>query len=109
MLGRAALALLPIVAWQSYVFSVTRSKEYRQPAYAYQRAAYQYYNVSYAENILLIDSFRPELGRAGAGALAWRLATNAMGVVPVLGEMTSTKTGYWEQLLNRVQHRLLGT
>ena len=109
MLGRAALALLPIIAWQSYVFSVTRSKEYRQPAYAYQRAAYQYYNVSYAENILLIDSFRPELGRAGAGALAARLATNAVGVVPVLGEMTSTETGYWVQLLNRVQHRLLGT
>lgn len=108
MLGRAALALLPIIAWQSYVFSVTRSEEYRQPAYAYQRAAYQYYNVSYAENILLIDSFRPELGRAGAGALAWRLATNAVGVVPVLGEMISAKTGYWVQLLNRVQHRLLG-
>ncbi len=109
MLARTALALLPIVAWQSYVFSVTRSKEYRQPAYAYQRAAYQYYNVSYAENILLIDSFRPELGRAGAGALAARLATNVVGIVPVFGEMISTKTGYWVQLLNRVQHHLLGT
>ena len=42
---------------------VRASDEYRRPAYNYQRAPYQYYNVSYAENVLLIDPFRPELGR----------------------------------------------
>ena len=60
---RGALALVPILLWQAHVERVRASDEYRRPAYSYQRAPYQYYNVSYAENVLLIDPFRPELGR----------------------------------------------
>ena len=59
--------LVPIVLWQAHVERVRASDEYRRPAYSYQRAPYQYYNVSYAENVLLIDPFRPELGTAGRG------------------------------------------
>ena len=59
--------LVPIVLWQAHVERVRASDEYRRPAYSYQRAPYQYYNVSYAENVLLIDPFRPELGRTGRG------------------------------------------
>ena len=73
---RAAFALLPIVLWQTHVARVRGSDEYRRPAYNYQRAPYQYYNVSYAENVGLIDPFRPELGKINPGALAARLVTN---------------------------------
>ena len=38
----------------------------RQSAYAYQRAPYQYYNVSYLENIRYVDPFVPELGVVSA-------------------------------------------
>ena len=58
------------------------------PLYNYQRAPYQYYNVSYAENVLLIDPFRPELGRLDAGMLAARLVTNLAKMPAVLGEAT---------------------
>ena len=63
--ARGALAIVPIALWQAHVERVRASDEYRHPAYNYQRAPYQYYNVSYAENVLLIDPFRPELGTAG--------------------------------------------
>ncbi len=107
-LVRAGLALLPVILWQAHVTRVQRSEEYTRPAYEYQRAAYQYYNVSYAENILLVDSFRPELGHASAGVLASRMVTNLARVVPALGEMVSTKTGYWMAIISHAQHRLLG-
>src|SRR5439155_1950256 len=58
-LVRGFLAILPIIAWQTYVVRVTRSYEYAHPAYAYQRAAYQYWNVSYVESIGLIDPSYP--------------------------------------------------
>ena len=61
-IARGALALVPVVAWQANVARVRASHEYAHPAYEYQRAPYQYYNVSYAENVLLTDPFRPELG-----------------------------------------------
>src|SRR2546428_1713601 len=49
--GRAALALLPVLAWQAYVAHVKSSPEYATPADAYQRAGYQYYNVGYLRNL----------------------------------------------------------
>jgi hypothetical protein len=104
---RAALALLPVMLWQAHVERVRASDEYRRPAYSYQRAPYQYYNVSYAENVLLIDPFRPELGRLDAGALAARLVTNLAKMPAVLGEATSTTNPYWQLALERV-NRLLG-
>ncbi len=108
VLARGVLALMPIIGWQTYVARVGSSNEYLHPAYEYQRAPYQYYNVSYAENLLLKDSFRPELGRADAGALTARLVTNLARIVPALGEMVTTKIGYWTQPVERTQRRLLG-
>jgi hypothetical protein len=103
---RAALALLPIMLWQAHVERVRASDEYRRPAYSYQRAPYQYYNVSYTENVLLIDPFRPELGRLDAGTLAARLVTNLAKMPAVLGEATSTTNPYWQLALERM-NRLL--
>jgi hypothetical protein len=103
---RAALALVPIMLWQAHVERVRASDEYRRPAYSYQRAPYQYYNVSYTENVLLIDPFRPELGRLDARTLAARLVTNLAKMPAVLGEATSTTNPYWQLALERM-NRLL--
>jgi hypothetical protein len=104
---RGALALVPILLWQAYLERVRASDEYRRPAYSYQRAPYQYYNVSYAENVILLDPFRPELGRLDTSALATRLLTNLTKMPAVLGEATSTTSPYWQLALERM-NRLLG-
>jgi hypothetical protein len=104
---RGALALTPIMLWQAYVERVRASDEYRRPAYSYQRAPYQYYNVSYAENVLLIDPFRPELGRLDTSALTVRVLTNLAKMPAVFGEATSTTNAYWQLALERGE-RLFG-
>jgi hypothetical protein len=107
-IGRAVMALLPVLGWQIYIASVMRSDEYRHPAYEYQRAPYQYYNVSYTENVRLLDPFRPELGRMTVGAFAARLATNLPSVLASLGEGVSTKRTEWYRMLEYGQRRVFG-
>jgi hypothetical protein len=107
-LGRSALALLPIIAWQAYVVRVRASDEYAHPAYEYQRAPYQYYNVSYADNVRLLDPFRPELGRMNASAFAARLATNLPSVLAAFGEAVSTREIEWRWIVQNPQRHLLG-
>jgi hypothetical protein len=104
---RGALALMPIVLWQTHVERVRASDEYRRPAYNYQRAQYQYYNVSYAENVLLIDPFRPELGRLNPGALAARLSTNVTSILGAVGEAVSATKSSWRSALKST-NRLFG-
>jgi hypothetical protein len=96
MVWRLAVALVPILLWQSYIAQVKDSQQYRQPAYAYQRAPYQYANVAYAENMLLIKPFRPELGQATAGDLADRLTRNLTAMPSALGESLSAPIWFWE-------------
>ncbi|MBV9010334.1 MAG: hypothetical protein JO354_14405 [Verrucomicrobia bacterium] len=103
---RAALALLPVVSWQAYVMKVRSSYDYTHPAYEYQRAPYQYYNVSYAENVALVDPFRPELGHAGIGTIATRFASNVFPMLHAIGEAASTKEDFWAQILNRARRHL---
>ena len=105
---RSAIAILPIIAWQNYVMRVQASEDYAHAAYEYQRAPYQYYNVSYADNMRLIDPFRPELGRMTAGAFASRLTTNLPSVLASLGEGVSTKRMEWERILKLAQQRIVG-
>jgi hypothetical protein len=107
-LVRLALAVIPIIAWQSYIASVRGSREYTHPAYEYQRAPYQYSNVSYAENASLVDPFRPELGRLDASALASRLTSNVRSMLLALGQAVSVREGEWDRLLAKIQHKLLG-
>lgn len=107
-LTRGAVALIPVVAWQAYVTHVRGSDEYAHPAYEYQRASYQYYNVSYTENALLVDPFRPELGRLNAGTIASRLTTNLPNLIEAFGQAVSTSRAQWEQVLSRPQDKLLG-
>jgi hypothetical protein len=106
-LMRGLLAVLPIALWQAYVARVRTSDAYVRPAYEYQRAPYQNYNVPYAENILLVDPFRPELGRLDPGALAARLVTNLARIPVALGEAVSASKYSWQSALERT-NRLLG-
>lgn len=91
----AALVVTGVLGWQGYVGQVLGSEAYRHPAYAYQRASYQYYNVPYLENILLVDPFEPERGRVGPAELAARLATNVATIPTMLGESVSEPMLYW--------------
>ena len=94
-LVRAAVALAAVSVWTGYTASVKSSAEYRSPAYPYQRADYQYYNVAYAENMSYIDPFRPELGRASKAEVAFRLLSNGKTLPWSIGEAVSIHHGWW--------------
>jgi hypothetical protein len=98
-LARTVLALLPVLIWQMHVERVRRSDEYRHPAYAYQRAPYQNYNVTYLENIRLRDPFKPEEGMADNGALAGRLVSNFAKMPAYLGQAVSAPVQFWRSAL----------
>lgn len=92
---RGAVALAAVGAWTGYTTSVKSGAEYRSPAYPYQRADYQYYNVAYAENMSYIDPFRPELGRASRSELARRVLANVKTLPWSIGEAVSIHHGWW--------------
>jgi len=96
---RTAVLLLPVIGWQGYISSVTSSEEYLHPAYPYQRAAYQYYNVSYGENVMLVDPFAPELGHVSVGGLVERFFSNTTAIPAAIGESVSAISGHWVQLM----------
>ena len=84
---RAAVALLPVLLWQGYVNWVTASDAYKHPAYAYQRAPYQNYNVTYSENMKYLDPYRPELGTATLAQKLKRVVRNRIPIVQTIGAM----------------------
>lgn len=106
--ARGALALVPLLLWQAHVADVRGSAGYAAPAYEYQRAPYQFYNVTYADNALLVDPFRPEQGRVTAGAFAARVVTNLATMPAALGEASSAPFGFWLWVYHRAQDRALG-
>ena len=83
---RAALAALPILVWQAYVSEVQGRPEFSRPAYAYQRAGYNFYNVSYAANLAYVDAFVPERGLATTRDLVQRVVANAVRLPEAIGE-----------------------
>lgn len=83
---RAAAAALPVLAWQTYTARVTSSASYQQPVYPYQRAPYNYANVTYGENSWLVNPFRPELGRTSPRDLAARISRNLLVMPRSIGE-----------------------
>ena len=90
-LVRALLAALPVVAWHAHMTHVQAKPEYRAPAYAYQRAPYQFYNVDYPTNLGYVDAFAPERGFATAEQLVERMAANALALPVDLGESISVR------------------
>lgn len=106
---RAGLAILPVALWQFHVSHVRHSPEYSVPAYAYQRAPYQFYNVTYAENIALVDPFRPELGKANVRTLLSRFLANVPTIPNSIGEAVSTSFGFWRWGSETLQDALIGS
>jgi len=92
---RVVLAALPFALWQAHVMHVRASDEYRHPAYEYQRAPYQFYNVTYGENLALADPFAPERGRADAAVIFARAKANLSKLPLALGEVVSESTAFW--------------
>lgn len=88
---RALLAALPVVAWQAHVTNVQARTDYRTPAYAYQRAPYQFYNVDYPTNLGYVDAFAPERGLANTDQLVDRVIDNALALPADLGESISVR------------------
>ena len=99
MAFRLVLALIPFVLWQVHVATVKDSQQYRQPEYSYQRAAYQYSNVSYIENMFLKSPFVPELGRATPRNMLARIARNLLSMPAAIGQAISAPLSYWDWLL----------
>ena len=97
--ARGVLALLPVALWQAHVERVHHSDEYRHPAYEYQRAPYQNYNVTYSENFRLLDPFRPERGLADKHVLATRLEKNFVRMPVRLGEAISAPKQFWQSAI----------
>ncbi|MEP6688557.1 MAG: hypothetical protein ABJC36_09430 [Gemmatimonadales bacterium] len=106
LVTRTVVALLVVGGWRGYIAGVKASADYTHPAYAYQRAHYQFYNVDYADNLSYIDPFRPELGRAAPADLARRLGTNLTYLPAAVGEAVSMPKGWWWGEIERVNQRL---
>ncbi|HSV07161.1 MAG TPA: hypothetical protein VLI07_11635 [Candidatus Binatus sp.] len=104
--GRAALALVPVLAWQAYVAHVKGSPEYATPAYAYQRAGYQYYNVGYVENLAYVDPFVPELGNVSPGLLMRRMGRNLLDMPLRWGEAVSARAAWAEGPVAGINRRV---
>jgi hypothetical protein len=105
---RIVLACIPVLAWQSYISLVKSGDDYKQPAYEYQRAGYQFYNVGYLKNIGFIDPFVPENGKLSPKLLANRILKN-IGDMPVyLGEAISSKARWARDRLDKINKGLPG-
>ncbi|MGH7512013.1 MAG: hypothetical protein ACREOQ_03710, partial [Gemmatimonadales bacterium] len=101
--ARAALAAVPVLAWQAHVARVTAGPEYHAPAYPYQRASYDYANVTYGENSWLVSPFRPELGRTSPAGLAARVGRNLLVLPRSIGESAWIAVGSAPYLLDKAR------
>ncbi len=102
---RAAIALLAVGSWQWYTSQVKTGAEYHRPAYAYQRADYQFYNVGYLENMRYKDPFQPELGRVSTADLTSRVVENLRLIPLSLGEAVSVHKGWWRGEVDKINHK----
>ena len=86
-----AISIVPIVISVGWIKAVESSPEYQQPAYAYQRAPYLYFNVSYARNMMVLaNPFTPELGPLTASAFLDRVRSNAKALPVSIGQAVSS-------------------
>ena len=106
--ARACVGVAAVGMWQIYVHLVTSSAEYARPAYSYQRAGYQFYNVGYSENMSYVDPFRPELGRASRSELASRVARNLRAIPIGLGEAATLQRGWLVGEVVRIRQHFPG-
>ena len=97
--GRAVLAVAVAAAcvggWQLHVGRAEADRRRDGPAYAYQYAPYQFYNVAYQTNLTYVDPFRPELGLITAPQFAARTAANVRAVLSDIGELVTGDAIWW--------------
>ena len=106
-LVRCGVAFLSVASWQLYLSSVKRGPDYTAPAYAYQRAPYQFYNVPYSESMWLVNLFQPESGAASARDLPARILSELAELTGTWGESVSIKRAWYEGQIAKV-NRVLG-
>lgn len=104
-LARGTIAATAVLAWMAYTTQVKASPAFSQPAYPYQRAGYQFYNVDYAENMSYVDPFRPELGRVSHSQALGRVLENLRGMPMTLGEGVSVHRGWWRGEVDKINQR----
>jgi len=104
--GRAVIAAVVVLFWQGYVWKVTHSYAYRHPIYSYQRADYNYPNVTYGQNSRLVDPFRPELGQISLKDVSERLTSNVTAVPVALGESAVVPTWFGPSLVEQLRRNL---
>ena len=105
MAVRAVVTLVAVLAWQAYVGSVKHAPEYQQPAYEYQRADYQSYNVTYADNLVYVDPFTPELGKESIPNLARRMVWNLVRLPQTLGSAVSVRRDRGTYAARRIKQK----
>jgi hypothetical protein len=103
---RATVAAVPVLAWQGYVSHIRHAPEYARPAYPYQRAPYLMHNVSYGENMSLLDPFTPEQGPATLSRVARRTLDHLRILPATLGEAVSAPEIYWRALRDPTKWRV---
>jgi len=93
---RLVLLLVVVAGWQFYIRSVETEPAYSQPAYAYQRADYLFYNVSYSRNVFLKDPFSASSGRASITEITGRSLSNFAQLPVRLGVAVTSNRYFWE-------------
>jgi hypothetical protein len=101
--ARLIISSVPVLAWQGYVFSVEHSDAYARPAYPYQRAAYNLYNVSYAKLATWRDHRHPQLGVATPAERVTRIFRNAALLPIAFGGTVSARRESWEGVMERIK------
>jgi hypothetical protein len=94
---RLALLLVTVAGWQSYIHSVETEPAYLHPAYAYQRADYLFYNVSYSRNYFLKDPFSLDAGRISIADMAARSLSNLGELSRKLGATVTPDRYFWDK------------
>lgn len=103
---RFAVAMVPVVGWLSYVNYVETSEEYQRPAYAYQRADYMFYNVSYARNASLKDPSDPDQGYSTLADRIKQYFQNVARLTREFGVSISCWRWWWEILYEKISRKL---
>ena len=105
---RIGLVVSVILAWQGYIASVKKGPEFATPAYAYQHAPYQYYNIPYADGFMLINRQKPEEGRfATVWDLRVRVGYALEDLVTRWGESVSIDQRWYDGEIAKL-NRILG-
>lgn len=92
---RSTLAVACVSLWSGYIYHVEHSAEYARTSYAYQRADYLFYNVTYLQNIRYVDPYRPELGQLTMAGFAERALSNLRAIPMRMGEALTSERGFW--------------